>query len=122
MATSLSTPAILQKVPSRRKSDVRNHARRLCAFHVTFWKSPGRQTGGLSPWRCDSVKISTPDCGDADRMLELRRQRAVAGHRGPAVAKDLHMRLARMIHVGVANETQWFALSVQPAPKTAGRG
>src|SRR4030081_176264 len=36
--------------------------------------------------------------GHADRMLELRRQRAVARHRGPAVGQDLHMRLAEVDH------------------------
>src|SRR3984893_11767665 len=36
--------------------------------------------------------------GDADRMLELRRQRAVAGHGGPAVRQNLHMRLAEIDH------------------------
>src|SRR4051794_7240768 len=35
---------------------------------------------------------------DADRMLELRRQRAVAGHRGPAVRQDLYVRLAEIDH------------------------
>src|SRR6185437_6059264 len=34
----------------------------------------------------------------ADRMLELRRQRAVAGDRGPAVREYLHMRLAEIDH------------------------
>src|SRR4029077_11597060 len=34
----------------------------------------------------------------ADRMLELCRQRTVAGHRGPAVGQDLHMRLAEIDH------------------------
>src|ERR1700686_2594208 len=36
--------------------------------------------------------------GHADRMLELRRQRTVARHRGPAVGQDLHMRLAEIDH------------------------
>src|SRR4029079_14357806 len=36
--------------------------------------------------------------GHAARMLELRRQRAVARHRGPAVGEDLHMRLAEIDH------------------------
>src|SRR4051794_5392093 len=31
-------------------------------------------------------------------MLELRRQRAVAGHRGPAVGEDFDMRLAEIDH------------------------
>src|SRR5271168_3709827 len=31
-------------------------------------------------------------------MLELRRQRTVAGHRGPAVGQNLHMRLAEIDH------------------------
>src|SRR5207342_1075951 len=37
-------------------------------------------------------------CGHADRVLELRRQRAVARHRGPAVGQDFHMRLAEIDH------------------------
>src|SRR5205085_3007236 len=36
--------------------------------------------------------------GDADRMLELRRQRTVARHRGPAVGQDFYMRLAEIDH------------------------
>src|SRR5580658_261503 len=36
--------------------------------------------------------------GDADAMLELRRQRAVAGHRGPAVGQHLHMGAAEIDH------------------------
>src|SRR5882757_10899625 len=36
--------------------------------------------------------------GDADRMFELRRQRAVAGHRGPAVGEDFDVRLAEIDH------------------------
>src|ERR1700692_3165119 len=36
--------------------------------------------------------------GPPDRMLELRRQPAVARHRGPAVRQDLHMRLAEVDH------------------------
>src|SRR3978361_1108442 len=36
--------------------------------------------------------------GHPDRMLELRRQRAVAGHRGPAVGQDFDMRLAEIDH------------------------
>src|SRR5665811_206610 len=36
--------------------------------------------------------------GHADRMLELRRQRAVARHRGPAVGQDFDVRLAEIDH------------------------
>src|SRR5262249_41742668 len=36
--------------------------------------------------------------GDADRVLELRRQRPVASDRRPAVAQDLHMRPAEIDH------------------------
>src|SRR4030088_935597 len=36
--------------------------------------------------------------GDADRMLELRRQRAVARHGGPAVRQDFDVRLAEIDH------------------------
>src|SRR4051812_42623841 len=36
--------------------------------------------------------------GHADRMLELRRQRAIARHRGPAVGQDFYMRLAEIDH------------------------
>src|SRR6266852_2984557 len=39
-----------------------------------------------------------PGRGHADRVLELRRLRAVARHRGPAVGQDLHMRLAEIDH------------------------
>src|SRR5579859_31439 len=35
---------------------------------------------------------------DADRMLELRRQRAVAGDRGPAIGEDFYVRLAEIDH------------------------
>src|SRR4051794_6432656 len=36
--------------------------------------------------------------GHPDRMLELRRQRTVARHRGPAVGQDFDMRLAEIDH------------------------
>ena len=36
--------------------------------------------------------------GHADRVFELRRHRAVAGDRGPAVGQDLHMRPAEIDH------------------------
>src|SRR3984957_2969946 len=36
--------------------------------------------------------------GDADAVLELRRQRTVAGHRGPAVGQHLHMGAAEIDH------------------------
>src|SRR5215211_7396443 len=35
-----------------------------------------------------------PGLGDPDHMLELRRQAAIAGHGGPAVLQDLHLRSA----------------------------
>ena len=44
------------------------------------------------------MKISTPSLRHADRVLELRRQRAVARHRGPAVGQHLHMRAAEIDH------------------------
>src|SRR3546814_9216562 len=36
--------------------------------------------------------------GDADAMLELRRERAVARHRGPAVVEHLHRIFAGVDH------------------------
>src|SRR6516164_9973798 len=45
--------------------------------------------------------------GYADRMLELRRQRAVPRHRGPAVGEDLHMRLAEIDHRLDGEEHAW---------------
>src|SRR4051794_23719831 len=36
--------------------------------------------------------------GHADRVLELRRQRTVARHRGPAVGQDFYVRLAEIDH------------------------
>src|SRR5579862_620626 len=35
--------------------------------------------------------------GDADGVLELRRQRSVLGDRGPAVAQDLHLKAPALI-------------------------
>jgi hypothetical protein len=45
----------------------------------------------------DSVKISQP-VGNADGVLELGRERAVAGHGGPAVGEDLHAGFAEIDH------------------------
>src|SRR3954465_13465315 len=39
-----------------------------------------------------------PIFGYADRMLELRRQRTVAGHRGPAVIQHFHAIGAQIDH------------------------
>src|SRR4029079_7551201 len=36
--------------------------------------------------------------GDTDSMLELGRERAVAGDRRPAIGQDLHMRFAEIDH------------------------
>src|SRR5713101_8417644 len=36
--------------------------------------------------------------GDADRVLELRRERAALGDGGPAVAEDLHLPAAGIDH------------------------
>src|SRR5262245_7620041 len=48
--------------------------------------------------------------GDADRVLELRRQRPVAGHRRPAVRQDLHRRLAEIDHRLDGEEHAWLEL------------
>src|SRR5262245_2046696 len=50
---------------------------------------PAARTVGDDPNACG---------GDADRLLELRRKRFVAGDRGPAIRKHLHMRLTEIDH------------------------
>lgn len=36
--------------------------------------------------------------GDADRVLELSRQRAIARYRCPAIGQNLHMRASKIDH------------------------
>src|SRR3546814_793827 len=55
---------------------------------------PGRRVQSLRAGGEDFA----PRFGDADAVFELRRQAAVAGHRGPAVVQHLHRIFAGVYH------------------------
>src|SRR5690606_36387507 len=66
---------------------------------VTFApkRSLRSQARPVEPFRGQGEYLASRG-GNADRMLILRGERAVAGHGGPAVRKHLHMRLSEIDH------------------------
>src|SRR5215212_1291992 len=73
------------------------------------------------PWRLFGVARRKREdfesgSGHPYRMLELRRQRTVARHRGPAIGQDLHMRLAQIDHGLDGEEHAWLQHNALSGP------
>ena len=63
----------------------------------SFSRAPRPRMRAVEPFGRERENLDAA-LGDPDRVLELRRQRAVARHRGPAVGEHLHVRAAEIDH------------------------
>ena len=109
LAEALAQPLAMARVIGDRLPETSERSARLGSSAAVFrhrsWRvaqlcPSGRASIAAAsrgpPARC--VKISQPVSVTPTRVLELRRQRAVARHRRPAVGQHLHVRPAEVDH------------------------